>query len=442
MQNENAPILKALSNLQTSSIIHEKIIEHGTFEFYKKYSPIGELGFNVEKSLELAIKYKRSDIITYILSTNPNIHLNNLNGDAEANRLLEKSLRLILEEIITGIGSFFQSNLNVLLNNVNLPIFINELNKGGKTALMHAAELGKSEIVKFLLENRASVDIESKYEKHTALHYAIKNVQFSTATILAENLTKGQFRLDYLESALELLNSGQYSFRKVVDALLQFFGPNEDLKNGKTALMYACEGSSVTNVKRMLDNATDVTLEHVQSALNLSTSLVIIGELRKHKLKVSIKGQNLIEIDLKKKADDSVKLYMCSILSKKRSGFILKWRKEYFEAFKKGYENSQIKFKNNAQLLGVDSYEYVQKLALDDDTCDLYTYSYIAATHEEKDWLDLFSKARMVTMYEVLNWVMQALPVTEYFTLYKNQEERLLAFLEEVMVSNSLSSIN
>lgn len=136
-------------------------------------------------------------------------------------------------------------NINVmrilLLNGAN----IDTQDDSKDTALIHASNLGKSDMVKFLLDNEANPNLQNKYGL-TALSYSTQ--------------------IDEI--------AGRNRFFKTVEILSS--NTNLDLADneGMTALMYACLEGNVREVNVILSNRANpfIRNNYDQTAYDLATN--------------------------------------------------------------------------------------------------------------------------------------------------------------------------
>lgn len=170
--------------------------------------------------------------------------------------------------LIDALTKLQQSNL-IFANCLSNPSLI----KNGRTALMHAAANGHSNVVNFLLSIDKNMAFTRGCDGETALMLAAKNGYSNIVGDLFSIVKQGASHRSHSEQKTALIYAAQNGHTSVVEVLLnEAYGAKialdvEDV-HGKTALIYASEGGHAVIVGYLLDG-NGARPEHLNKAFAL-----------------------------------------------------------------------------------------------------------------------------------------------------------------------------
>ena len=162
------------------------------------------------------------------------------------------------EAAISGDVGAIESMLEEIKNGIcGINVCESFGDRAGSTALHHAAKKGHTAVVKILLDNQASVDLQDKDFK-TALHYAVEygyvditKMLFAAGASVYITDNMGSSALDYAIRSVDI--SGEIEDTEIVNILA--FTPGAEVD---TALPLAAKIGYTAVVRRLLDNKADV----------------------------------------------------------------------------------------------------------------------------------------------------------------------------------------
>ena len=157
-------------------------------------------------------------------------------------------------------------------------IFVDEVDKQGRTALSHAAGVGEWECVEYLLQRGAQYDHKDN-QGRTALSWAAAAERLDCIRLLRaagarHDCRDNQGRTPFLWSAIFWAYHGDHSAECLNELIKDAVSVDETDNHGRTALSYATEQNSPDAVKLLLSKGArcDITDSNARTPLSWAAS--------------------------------------------------------------------------------------------------------------------------------------------------------------------------